>query len=74
MSNVTVLPVVTSLDIPVDRVIRGAEKANLTTCVVIGYDQDGELYFASSVADGGDVLWLMELAKKALMNGNPNKD
>lgn len=67
MSNVVELPVVTSLDIPCERILRKAAEADLQTAIVIGRDQDGELYFASSVADGGDVLWLMEIAKKALI-------
>ena len=39
-----------------------------TSIVAIGFKNDGEFYFASSLADGGDVLWLMELAKRALMD------
>jgi len=38
--------------------------------MVIGYDHDGELYFAASKADGGHALWLMELAKIALLNAS----
>jgi hypothetical protein len=34
---------------------------------VIGEDADGALYFASSCADGGEALWWMEKAKRALM-------
>lgn len=68
MSNVVDLNVPTTLDIPVDRVLRRADEAGLTTAVVMGWDADGQLYFASSVADGGDVLWLMECAKRALMD------
>jgi hypothetical protein len=34
---------------------------------VIGKQKDGGYYFSSSLADGGDVLWLLERAKLALM-------
>lgn len=67
MNNITVLPCITTLDIPVERILDGATKANLECCVVVGLDEDGELYFASTKADGGTVLWLFEKAKKALM-------
>ena len=67
MGEVIELPVITCLDIPTERVLQKAIEKELETAVVVGYDKDGNLYFASSVADGGDVLWLFELAKKALL-------
>lgn len=33
----------------------------------IGYDADGAEYFASSIADGADVLWLLERLKQQLL-------
>lgn len=66
MSNVVEFGGVTKLDIPVDRILAKAADAGLTDAVVIGYGADGEFYFASSLADGGDVLWLLELAKRRL--------
>jgi len=64
--NVIPLGNVTRLDLPPDRIL---EKAigNMEGVVVIGYDTDGELYFASSYADGGTVMWLLEKCKKALL-------
>lgn len=67
MGDVVILPVETTLDIPADRVLTGAMSANLTGAVVIGWDERGDFYFASSLADGGNVLWLMEQAKIRLL-------
>lgn len=67
VSNVVVLPVITSIDIEAERVLEGAINAKLQSCFVAGYDENGEMYFASSLADGGDVLWLMEKTKVMLM-------
>lgn len=67
VSNVVVLPVMTSIDIEAERVLEGAINAKLQSCFVAGYDENGDTYFASSLADGGDVLWLMEKAKAMLM-------
>lgn len=67
LAPVTVLETVTSLNIPTQRVLQGALDAELLSAIVIGYDKGGEFYFASTQADGGDVLWLMELAKFKLM-------
>ena len=64
--NVHYLEVVTRLDIPVERVLEQA-KDNLSDVVLIGWDKEGEFYFASNKADGGDVLWLLEKAKKVLL-------
>lgn len=65
--NVIPLGGFTRLDIPVDRVLDEA-KEQLDSAILIGYDTDGKMYFASTYADGGDVLWLLEQAKTALMD------
>jgi hypothetical protein len=56
---------VTHRDIDPAQVLDGAR--NLPCVVVLGYDKDGAEYFASSVADGADVLWLLERLKAQLL-------
>lgn len=58
---------ITKLDIPVSKTLKFAKEANLQCAVVIGFDDNGEFYFASSKADGGYVIWLLEMAKKKLL-------
>ena len=36
----------------------------------MGYTKEGDIYFSSSYADGGTVLWLMEICKKMLLDIN----
>ena len=67
--NVILFNGVTSLDLPADRVCMKAAEANLNRVLIIGTNQDESLYFASSFPDGGHVLWMMEIAKKLLMEG-----
>ena len=68
MSNVIPLGNITRLDIPTDRVLEAAKgKVEDGAVIVLGWDSDGDIYFASSLADGGEVLWLLERAKIALM-------
>ena len=67
MSNVIPLGNVTSLDLPTDRVLDGAKGDCSKGVVVMGFDDEGELYFASSIADGGTVLWLLEMCKMRLL-------
>lgn len=57
---------ITRLNLDPDRVLERA-KGKLQGVVVLGYDQDGEFFGATSYADGGDLLWLLELCKKKLM-------
>lgn len=66
MTKVINLPCVTVYNLPPNRVLQGAW-SKLTGVVLIGWDKEGEFYFASSIADGGDVLWLLEKAKKELL-------
>lgn len=66
MSNVVELSCQTTLDLPAERILSKALDADLDTAIVVGYDKDGDLYFASTTADGGNVLWLFEKAKLAL--------
>ena len=57
---------VTTLNIPPDRVLEQA-MGRMEGVVIMGWDADGNEYFASSYADGGTVLWLMERCKALLM-------
>lgn len=65
MSNVVILPVVTKLDCPAERVLANLPEMDGVVC--IGWKkEDGSFYFASSIADGADVVWLLEKAKLEL--------
>lgn len=69
-SNVVYLSNVTQLDLPADRILERAS-GQLEGVVIIGFTKDGDEYFASSYADGGTVLWLMERFKAALVKISP---
>ena len=58
---------ITRLDLNPDMVLENT-KGKLEGVIIIGYDKDGQEYFASSYADGGDVLWLLERMKMRLLN------
>ena len=64
--NVILFNGITKLNLPPDRVLDGA-KGKLEHVVIMGFTTDGDEYFASSQADGGDVMWLMERCKKRLL-------
>lgn len=67
MSNIIPIGGITTLDIPEDQILEEA-KGKMNGVVLMGWKEDGELYFASSFSDGGSVLWLMEKCKEALLN------
>lgn len=73
MGKVIPLGGVTKLDLPVDRILEAA-KDSLEGVVLMGYTKDGEHYFASTYADGGEVLWLLENLKKQLLEVKVSSD
>lgn len=66
LKNVIPLGNITKLDIPADQMLKQT-LGKLTDVVIIGYDRKGKEYFISSMADGGDVVWLLERCKKQLL-------
>jgi len=57
---------VTKLDLPVDRILENS-KGQYEGLVLIGFNKDGEVIAASTYADGGTVLWLLEACKIKMM-------
>lgn len=66
MGEVIELGNITFLDLPPDRVLQN-HIGELDGVVIIGFDLEGGLVFASSYADGGTVMWLLEKAKQQLL-------
>lgn len=69
MGEVVSLPVVTRLDLNADRTLENLT-GKLEGFVLAGYDKDGNEFFSSTYADGGDALWLLERCKMALLSQN----
>ncbi len=65
--NVILAGIVGKLNIPAERVLHQASLAGLRSAVVIGYDADGNFWFAGSHADGPETLWLLAKAQRALL-------
>lgn len=65
-SNIIELGGTTKGSISPNKVIQAAQEA-CKMAVIIGYDNDGEFYFASTSADAREVLWLLEKAKKQIL-------
>lgn len=66
-NNVVDLPVITSLPLDPQRVLAKASEAGLAGVVIVGEFEDGRRYFASSISDGPEVLWLLSKAQRDLL-------
>lgn len=64
--NVSILPIVTGEPHDPDLFLSKAI-GNLESTVILGYDKDREFFFSSSLGDGPEVLWLLEVAKHQLI-------
>lgn len=69
MGDVVTFRGITKLDLPPDRILEDAV-GKLQGVVILGYTKDGDEFFASSYADGGNVLWLLERLKKQLLDAD----
>lgn len=71
VADVVVLDMQTRLDLDPSRIIDGAVAHKLETIVVLGHTADGHEYFASSIASGPEVLWLLKRLERALLAVEP---
>lgn len=65
--NVVHLDILTPLDINPNNVLIEAVNKGMESVVVIGFTKDGDEYFASSQADGANVLWHLQRAQTKLL-------
>ena len=72
MSKLCLFPVVTYLDHDPNVMLELAKNGDLKEVVILGFDKAGDFFFSASKSGGPDVLWLLELAKKQLLEmGDP---
>jgi hypothetical protein len=65
--NVVTLPVMTTLDLPPERVLLAAAEKKLDRVVVLGINPDGSMYLAASHSSAPQTLWDLEKAKEWLL-------
>ncbi len=68
MGNVVELGCVTKLDITPEKVLTAALNTGLENAIVIGETRDGTVYFSMSTADGPLINWLLDVAKRSIMD------
>lgn len=68
MGDVIELGCNTTADLPAEKVLDAAKAAALTEAVVVGMKADGTIYFAMTTSSAPDVNWLLDCAKKLLMD------
>jgi hypothetical protein len=78
--NVIALNVLTTINLPPERILNAALEADLAALVVVGYDKNGQYYFHSSIPHGATINWLLDQCKKRIidepsdMRGEPGTD
>lgn len=65
--NVVLFPGISPKKYDANIMLEAATRADLESVIIVGWDQDGEMFFSSSVGDGPECLWLLEKAKSALL-------
>lgn len=68
MGDVVELGCITALPLSDEKVLQKAIDHGVEDVVILGYHPNGSFYFSSAQPDGGDVLWLLEMAKKRLLD------
>ena len=68
MADILRFPGWTRLPLPVDAVLDAAR--GCTAVLVLGEAADGTFYAAASMADGAELLWLVETLKYKLLSGD----
>jgi hypothetical protein len=67
-NNVIVLNVLTTINLPPERILNAALEADLAALVIVGYDKNGEYYFHSSIPHGATINWLLDQCKKRIID------
>ena len=68
MREVVELNCETTLELPPDRVL-GAAVDKLNQVLVLGYDKEGDEYFATSMTNKAEILWLVGRFRSELLTG-----
>lgn len=66
MTKVIPFTGITKLDLPPDRILEAAQ-GKLEGVIILGFDLEGDEHFASSYADAGTVIYLLERCKAELL-------
>ena len=69
VDNVVHLEVETTLDIPPERVVKGAEDIEWSDILILGHDTDGEFRVLSSGSNKAKLLYDLETLRFKLMDG-----
>jgi len=68
MTNIKSFPGITKQDWPANHLLTKAVAHELDEVVIIGFDKEGDFYFASNKKDGPTVLWWLEIARAKLLS------
>jgi hypothetical protein len=70
MAEVVKFPGNTLLPTTPKKILQQAKSWDMDRCLVIGEDAEGKLKFGGSFCEAGDVLMMLELAKKFILENH----
>jgi hypothetical protein len=73
LSNVIKAPIISRIDTDADSVLRDTI-GKLDEVIIVGYDKNGNEFYASNVADGTNALWHLQRATYNLLGVVDNID
>jgi hypothetical protein len=65
--NVAIFPGETPNNFEPKVILGGAMRNNLESCLVLGWDAEGAIFISSSMSSYADCLWLIEQAKRTIL-------
>jgi hypothetical protein len=73
MNKIVQLPGTQPVNVGAQEILDGAKEEDLMTCLVVGEQRNGRLYLSSTQGLTLDNMWLLELAKRTLMDDHMGK-
>lgn len=70
MGDVIEANITTTVPMSADKILQAAIGRGLDDTLIIGWDANGDLYFAGTTSKVPEVLYLLEAAKFALMSSD----
>lgn len=67
MGEIVQFPGLTTARLPAEQVLDAAINERLDEAVILGWDKDGKLWVSATTADLREILWLIEKAKRFVL-------
>lgn len=67
-ANIIAFPGIATKDDYTEKILRAALDADLEKAIVVGREQNGNFWFSGNFSDAYEIIFLLEMAKKELLD------